>query len=78
MIAILNKTPLWSKEKPQIITPKKSPAIIWGRISLSGTTPLSIGTGHINSSKYIDILNENLIPTMEVLYPEGYKYPLAL
>jgi transposase len=68
-----NKIPLWSREKPQIMTPKRSPAImIWGGISLRGTTPLSIGTGHINSSKYIDILNENLIPAMEVLYPEGY------
>jgi hypothetical protein len=68
-----NKIPLWSKKKPQIMTPKRSPAImIWGGIGLRGTTPLSIGTGHINSHKYIDILNENLIPTMEVLYPEGY------
>jgi hypothetical protein len=36
-----NKIPLWSKEKPQIMTPKRSPAImIWGGISLRGTTPL--------------------------------------
>jgi hypothetical protein len=55
------------------MTPKHSPALmIWGGISLRGTTPLKFSTGGIKSAEYIEILRENLLPTMEVLYPDSF------
>jgi hypothetical protein len=46
--------------------------MIWGGISLRGTTTLKFSTSGIKSAEYIDILRENLLPTMEVLYPDSF------
>jgi hypothetical protein len=49
------------------------PAImIWGGISMRGETPLYLGSGSVNSAKYVSILNECLLPTMEALYLDGF------
>jgi hypothetical protein len=45
--------------------------MIWGAISMRGKT-LYLGSGSVNSSKYVSILNECLLPTMEALYPDGF------
>lgn len=41
---------------------------IWGWISRDGPGELSVVSGRLNSAGYIDILEENLIPTVEISY----------
>jgi 2-polyprenyl-6-methoxyphenol hydroxylase-like FAD-dependent oxidoreductase len=45
--------------------------MVWGGISMRGTTNLSVIAGTVDSRVYQNILNEN-IPTMSALYPDGY------
>jgi transposase len=68
-----NTVKVWSKVKTTKPTPKHGPSVmIWGGFSIRGTTTLYIGHGSINSEKYCQILNENLLPTINVLHPEGW------
>ncbi len=68
-----NKFAVWSKGKPKRkAKPKYSPKLmVWGGISMRGTTNLSVIAGTVDSRVYQNILNEN-IPTMSALYPDGY------
>jgi transposase len=63
----------WSKKRPLKPTPKHSPAtMVWGGISLRGVTLLKMARGSINSEKYTEILQENLLQQMNTLYPDGW------
>ncbi len=55
------------------MTPKHgSKLMVWGGVGLREATTLKIGTGSVDSERYIDILHENLLYTMYALYPYGY------
>ena len=67
-----NTIKLWGKKRYLKMKSKtRKQIMVWGGISLRGTTPLKHVFGSINSDKYIEILNECLIPTCETLYPDG-------
>jgi transposase len=67
------KNKLWGKTRPMKMTRKHPPSfMVWGGISQRGATPLKIAKGSINSESYCQILEECLIPTMNVLYPDGW------
>jgi transposase len=68
-----NTINVWSKGKPVKMAPKHGPKLmVWGGIGLRVATTLKIGTGSMDSERYIDTLYENLLPTMSALYPDGY------
>ena len=68
-----NTIKLWGKKRYLKMKSKtRKQIMVWGGISLRGTTPLKHVFGSINSDKYIEILNECLIPTCETLYPDGW------
>ncbi|RWR98614.1 hypothetical protein B4U79_15264 [Dinothrombium tinctorium] len=63
----------WGKKRPQKPTPKYGPRLmIWGGISLRGTTILKIARGSVDAAYYQEILGECLLETMSTLYPDGY------
>ncbi|RWR99279.1 hypothetical protein B4U79_08758 [Dinothrombium tinctorium] len=67
-----NKIKVWTKSKCRVKIPKHSPSIIvWGVLSSRGLTPLKIGCGTVNSETFVNILNECLILTIDMLYPDG-------
>ncbi len=47
--------------------------MIWGGIGIRGTTTLHLSRGSINSETYTEILGENLLVTIGMLYPDGYE-----
>lgn len=47
--------------------------MLWGGISIRGRKPLATIKGIINSEVYCNILNDYLIPPLNILYPQGYK-----
>ncbi|RWR99992.1 uncharacterized protein B4U79_13245, partial [Dinothrombium tinctorium] len=63
----------WGKSRPEKGTPKHGLQImVWSGISCRGATPLKVAMGSVNSDVYQDILGEFLLPSMSILYPEGY------
>ena len=44
---------------------------IWGCITIMGTGTCDIYTGRINSERYIDVLENNLVPSVLLIVPEG-------
>ncbi len=55
------------------MTPKHGPTLmVWGDIGLISATISKIGTGSVDSERYVDILHENLLPTISVLYSDSY------
>lgn len=61
-------------QRKSLPRPKHSPSeMLWGGISFRGRTPLATVNGIIDSKKYCDILNGYLLPTIDTLYPDGYK-----
>jgi len=48
--------------------------MVWGGISDRGATPVAFVEGPINSDKYIEIMDEYLVRTMNALYPDGWTY----
>jgi len=70
-----HKTRLWGKKRRNIKAPTRSPQImVWGGISTRGSTPLIFIEGSVDTQKYIEILEEGLIKTMDILYPDGYVF----
>lgn len=68
-----NKTPVWSKGRKLVPTPKYSPKVmVWGGLSYRGLTPLKLDCGSVNSEVYIKILQNFLVPTMSTLYPDKF------
>ncbi|KAI6648223.1 hypothetical protein LOD99_12032 [Oopsacas minuta] len=66
---------MWTraKENPILKVQRHTPKLhIWGGISSMGTTILKIFTSNFVSKLYIDTLNECLIRTADVYYPEGW------
>ena len=56
-----NTIRLWSKSKRTKKTPKFGPTIVvWGGISLRGTTTLCLTKGSINALRYQEILSEHM------------------
>ena len=45
--------------------------MVWGVFSFNGFTDLVRLDGNLNSEKYVDILNGNLLPQMNELLPTG-------
>lgn len=70
-----NKILLLGKERPSVGRPKFPPKfMVWGGISLRGLTPLKFCKKTMNSDEYILTLMDFLIPTMSLLYPEGFIF----
>ncbi|RWR98829.1 hypothetical protein B4U79_17110 [Dinothrombium tinctorium] len=68
-----NKVQAWGKKRPEKPTPKHGPSVmVWGGISLRGKTILKFAKRSVNADFYQEILAECLLPTMSVLYPDGY------
>ena len=62
---------------PRLGRSKFAPKImVWGGISLQGTTPLCIVDGTINAERYVRILEEYLLPTMKVLFEDNFVLQL--
>lgn len=59
--------------RPTVGTVKHPPSLmLWGGISVRGATPIApVGT-RIDSVVYQGILEDYLIPTMKILYPDGF------
>ena len=56
------------------LIPRHTPKIhIWGGISERGATPVHIFKQNFNSEAYCNVLNEVLIESADVLYPDGWK-----
>jgi hypothetical protein len=63
----------WGKSRKESPVPKWSSQImVWGGVSIRGNTPLVIVGGTMNSDLYQVVLESNLLPTMKVLYPDGF------
>lgn len=63
----------WGRVRPHHPCPKYRKGImVWGGISIRGTTPLKIARGKIDSDRYQDILDECLIDQMNTLFPDGW------
>lgn len=61
------------KPVPTDATTKRPPSVmVWGGISTRGATPLATIVGSIDSNKYQEVLKDFLVPTMDVLYEDGY------
>ena len=59
--------------RPMVGSVKYPPSLmIWGGISVRGATPICPIKGKINQWKYQDVLMDYLIPSMNVLYPDGF------
>jgi hypothetical protein len=57
------------------MTPTQSPQVmVWGAISSRWATPLMLIIVSVDSQKYIEILEETLISTIDLLYPDGYIF----
>jgi hypothetical protein len=70
-----HKVGMWGKKRRNVKAPTHSPQVmVWGAISSRGATPLIFIKGSVNSQKYIKILEEALISTMDFLYPDGYIF----
>ncbi len=70
-----HKARLWGKKRLNIKTPSHSPKVmVWGGISSRGATPLIFIQGGVNAEKYIKILEEGLLTTMNFLYPDGFIF----
>ena len=67
--------PQWSAQKPRRIPTPKFPKtiMVWGGISLMGPTNISIVKGSIDSSKYVDILHDNLLPPAAAYYEQEWE-----
>jgi hypothetical protein len=70
-----HKTRLWGKTRRNIKAPTRSPQItVWSGISTRGSTPLIFIEGSVDTQKYIEILEKDLIKTMDNLYTDGYIF----
>lgn len=72
-----NTVKIWTKSdiQPLYVRPKHSAKFhVWGAISSRGTTPLCIFQENLTSQLYTDILEGYLLPTAEVLYPDGWVF----
>ena len=62
------------KDSPHIICPprnRKFTVMVWGAITYSGERTLKWVQGNINSQKYVDVLEEKLLPPTEYAFPHG-------
>ena len=68
-----SKIQVWTKgQKPVINIPGHTPKLhIWGGISARGATPIKVFRHNFNSVHYCNVLNEVLLETANVLYPNG-------
>ena len=67
-----NKLKIWAKKRSSVMVPKWSPKImVWGGISVRGTTTFGFDVGTVNSQVYQKILNEHLQSVHE-LYPDNF------
>lgn len=65
------------RSKRQVVkqSPKFIPKVmVWGSISARGKSVLKICDSNVNSDTYINIIDECLAPTMDVLYPDGFLF----
>ncbi len=63
----------WGKSRKEAPVPKWLPQImVWEGVSIRGDKPLVIVDGTMNSDLYQVVLESNLLPTMKVLYPDGF------
>ena len=68
---------IWTKDNviPLFPRPKHSPKFhMWGGISARGTTPLCIFENNLTKERYTEILEGHLLPTAQVLYPDGWIF----
>ena len=75
-LAAWRQLQLWTKgtQRPILNLPRHTPKIhIWGGISERGATPVHIFEQNFNSEAYCNVLNEVLIESADVLYPDGWK-----
>jgi transposase len=69
-----NKLKAWSRTRPEKPQPKWGPTImVWGGISLRGTTTLALRKGSITAERYVEILQENMA-SIYVFYPGGFVF----
>ena len=47
---------------------------IWAGISCRGPTPICIFEGIMTADKYINILEQTLLPFLKEVYPDGHKF----
>jgi hypothetical protein len=45
--------------------------MVWGCFGFQGTGPLSVIQGTMNGIKYMDTLNQHLLPQLNQWHPEG-------
>ncbi len=66
---------LWSPGRRRQIPRSKFPKnlMIWGGISTLGQTTLAVVRGSINSNRYIEILQEHLLPSAISLYGDAWR-----
>lgn len=69
-----NRLRILSRGRPTV-QKSKFPAkiMVWGGISQRGATQLCIIQGTVDSVRYCTILNEYLVQTANVMYPEGWR-----
>ena len=69
------KVKVWTKgERPVLNIPRHRPKLhIWGAISARGAMPLKVFRHNFNSQHYCNVINEVLIETANVLYPDGWR-----
>lgn len=70
-----NKQLMLGKERAIIGRPKFPPKfMVWGAISIRGTSPLKLCTRTMDSGEYILTLEQFLLPTMDTLYPDKFIF----
>lgn len=70
-----NSKKVRSKHRVIMQSPKYvTKVMVWGSISQRGKSVLKICDSNVNSESYINIIDECLLPTMDILYPEGYVF----
>lgn len=61
------------RPRPIVPTVKHPPSLmVWGGIGVQGATAIAPVKGHIDSDAYQDIITDYLLPSMNVLYPDGF------
>lgn len=46
--------------------------MVWGAIGVRGVMAIAPVKGHIDSNTYQDIITDYLLPSVTVLYPDGF------
>ena len=70
-----NKLKVWSATAINVPKPAKSPAVmVWAAISTKGPVSIVIDTGTINSETYCGIICDNLIPSANIMFPDGWIF----